>query len=237
MAIEPVSITAGAGTPIAADKVGSDYYQVVKLDAGGDGVSVPVVAGQQAMAASLPVVPANNITDGTYIGDIKFGEALPAGENVVGLVGASDIVVTVTPTCDTNAYASGDLIFDATEIANAVRANGYTCILQSITLLDKADQGVAMTLVFANANTDFGTLNAAPDPDDTECATVIGHVAISTSDYIDLGAARVACIKNIGLLLKAGAATTSIYVAAVNGVGTPTYGASDLVIQFGFLRS
>lgn len=33
--------------------------------------------GMQAMAASLSIVPANNITDATYIGDIKFGEAEP----------------------------------------------------------------------------------------------------------------------------------------------------------------
>lgn len=38
--------------------------------------------GQQAMAASLSVVPANNITDATYIGDIKFGEGLPANSGV-----------------------------------------------------------------------------------------------------------------------------------------------------------
>jgi hypothetical protein len=47
----------------------------------------------------------------------------------------------------------------------------------------------------------------------------------------------VACIRNLGLLLKAGASTTSIYIAAVNGTGTPTYGASDLVLQIGLLRS
>lgn len=33
--------------------------------------------GQQAMAASLSVVPASDITDATYIGDIKFAEAEP----------------------------------------------------------------------------------------------------------------------------------------------------------------
>lgn len=42
--------------------------------------------GQQAMAASLSIVPANNITDATYIGDIKFGESLPAGTNLIGNV-------------------------------------------------------------------------------------------------------------------------------------------------------
>jgi hypothetical protein len=202
-----IAITAGVGTTVATDDIGGVHYQRVKLGIGADGAAA------------------------------DWTGALAASENVVGLVGASDSVVTVIPTLDTNAYASGDLLFDSTEIANAVRANGYTAILHSVTIIDKADQKVAFTLVFANAATDFGTLNAAPDPDDTEAATVIGHVAVAASDYLDLGANAVACVKGIGLLLKAGAATTSLYVAGVNGTGTPTFAASDLVIQLGFLRS
>jgi hypothetical protein len=153
------------------------------------------------------------------------------------LVGCPDTVITVTPTCDVNAYASGDLIFDSTAIAAAVRKVGGTAILQSVTLIDKDDQGVALTLIFANAATDFGTLNAAPDPDDDEAATVIGHVPIAATDYVDLGGAKVACIRNLGLLVQAGAATTSLYVAAINGTGTPTYTAAGLVLQIGLLRS
>jgi len=169
------------------------------------------------------------------------GDYIPMTTDSTGqvrvLVGCPDTVITVTPVCDTNPYASGDLIFDSAEIALAVRANGGTAILQSVTIIDKDDQGVAFTLIFADAATDFGTLNSAPDADDTECATVIGIVPVATTDYIDLGAARVACIRNIGLLLKAGAATTSLYVAAVNGTGTPTFSASGLVLQIALLRS
>jgi hypothetical protein len=167
-------------------------------------------------------------------GETVGGAAIPGHPVTAGFF---DTVVTVTPTCDTDAYASGDLIFDATEIANAVRAVGGCAIVNSITIIDKDDQGVALTLLFANAATDFGTLNSAPDPDDTECATVIGHVAVAASDYVDLGGAKVACVKNIGLLLKAGAATTSLYVACVNGTGTPTYTAAGLVLQIGLLRA
>ncbi len=53
----------GDATPsIATDDVSSVHYQKIKVDGGGDGVSVPIVAGQQAMAASLPVVIASNQT-------------------------------------------------------------------------------------------------------------------------------------------------------------------------------
>lgn len=170
------------------------------------------------------------------IGDVDIA-SIAAGENLVGLVGAGDIVVTVTPTLDTNAYGSGDLLFDSTEVANAVRVNGTCAVLQSVTIIDKADQGAAFTLLIADTNTDFGTLNSAPDADDTEAATVIGWVPVATSDYIDIGGAKLACVRNVGLTLKAGAATTSLYVAGVNGTGTPTYSDGDLVVKLGFLRS
>ena len=47
----------GDATPIVAtDQVGTAHYQRMKLDGGGDGVSVPIVAGQQLAAGSVPVV-------------------------------------------------------------------------------------------------------------------------------------------------------------------------------------
>lgn len=208
----------GTGAITATDDAGGAHYQKVKLVDG--------------TADSTAVIPG----DATYGLDVDVTR-IAAGENVIGRIGASDTVVTVTPTLDTNPYASGDLLFDSTEIANAVRVNGYCAILDSITIIDKDDQKVAFTLLFADTATDFGTLNSAPNPDDTETATVVGWVPVTVSDYVDLGGASVACIRNIGLLLKAGAATTSLYVAAVNGTGTPTFTASGLVLKIGLLRS
>ena len=40
-----VLVTPGVGASIAADDVSSVYYQKIKLDAGGDGVSSPVASG------------------------------------------------------------------------------------------------------------------------------------------------------------------------------------------------
>ena len=49
--------------------------------------TVVELVGQQVMAQSFSFVPASDITDATYIGDIKFGEALPAGSALIGKVG------------------------------------------------------------------------------------------------------------------------------------------------------
>jgi len=217
--VDTVAITAGSGTAIAADDIGSVFYQRVKLTLGADGAAdADWDLGQQLSAASAPVVIASD-------------------QSVVPVV-PSATVITVTPTVDTAVYASGDLLFDSVEVASAVRANAGIAVLDSVTVIDDGDQGVAFTLLIANAATDFGTINDAPNPDDDEVATVIGHVAIGTADYVDLGGARVACVKNIGLVLKAGAATTSLYIAGVNGTGTPDYvAADDLHFYLGFLRS
>jgi hypothetical protein len=51
-----VAITAGAGTVIATDDVGSVQFQRIKNDVGGDGVSVPVLGGRQSAAAGTMAV-------------------------------------------------------------------------------------------------------------------------------------------------------------------------------------
>ena len=65
-----------------------------------DIVTLPAAnLGQRASAASLSVVPASDIADATYIGDIKFGEGLPAGSNNIGDV---DVLSVITGTGATN---------------------------------------------------------------------------------------------------------------------------------------
>jgi hypothetical protein len=72
-----VNITAGSGTVVATDQVGSDHYQKIKLADGTADSSTMVAVNVGVKANALRVAPANDITDATYIGDIKFGEAEP----------------------------------------------------------------------------------------------------------------------------------------------------------------
>ncbi len=52
----PAQGTGTSNPVVATDDVGGAQYQRVKLDGGGDGLSVPIVAGQQLAAGSVPVV-------------------------------------------------------------------------------------------------------------------------------------------------------------------------------------
>lgn len=91
--------------------------------------------GMQAMAASLSVVPASDITDGSYIGDIKFGEALPAGSNAIGKLAANsgvdigDVDVTsiaagTNTVGGTISQQSTSIAYDGTTSCTIKRASG-----------------------------------------------------------------------------------------------------------------
>lgn len=145
-------------------------------------------------------------------------------------------VVTVTPTLDTNAYAAGATLFTTTAITGAVRANDQRALLTSLVVIDKDDQKPAFKLFFFSSNVTFGTFNAVPSISDSDAGSFLGSVAVAAADYDDLGGVSVACIKNIGLMLEAVSAGTTVYVAAVVST-TPTHTASGLVLRFGLVQS
>jgi hypothetical protein len=155
----------------------------------------------------------------------------------VGKVGGATTVAAVTLSIDTAAYASGDLIADTQIVEGALRLTNGTGVLQSLVLVDRADQGVALDVYFLDSSVTMGTENSAPSISDDNAGSILGVVSLTTSDYNDLGGARVGHKENIGIVLKAASGTDDIYVAVVNGTGTPTYGAADaLRLRLGILQ-
>jgi hypothetical protein len=146
------------------------------------------------------------------------------------------IVASVTPVLDTSAYAADRLLFNSTAIASAAFHDGGHVRLESIGLLDEDDQGIAMDLLFLDASTSLGTINQAFAASDTLGRNVLGRVNIATGDYIDFGGFRFAQKSSLGIVMKAAAATSSLWVAGVTRGGTPTYTASGLKFKFGFSR-
>jgi hypothetical protein len=143
------------------------------------------------------------------------------------------VLLEVTLSVDTAIYAADDLLADTQAIAGAVPQNGGSLLLQSVELLDEDDQGVAMDLVFLDANVSLGTENSAPSVTDANARNILGYVSIATGDYKDLGGSRIATVKNVNLILKATSATRTIYVAAITRGGTPTYTAAGLKLRLG----
>lgn len=159
-----------------------------------------------------------------------------ASTAVLANMGTPGDVFTFTPTLDTNIYAADDLLFDATEITNFMRVVGGRGIIQSITVIDKDDQGVAFDLFSSPVTVDFGTVNSAPSISDADAILGVQRICrVESSDYLDLGGCRVATITNIGLLVEADAASRSMFWAAVTRGGTPTYTAAGLVLRIGVI--
>lgn len=158
---------------------------------------------------------------------------ITAGETHIGQVGTGGNIADVTPVCDTSAYTAADVLFDATEVTNAVRLSGGRAEIVSLTVLDEDDNAAAiMTLYFLRANVSLGTANAAISITDANAREIIGVVNIAVADWSDLIASRLACIRNIGILVEP-TTGTSIWVAAATA-GTPTQTASGIKLRIGF---
>lgn len=133
-----VEITAGSGTSVRTDLVGTNHYQVVKLDGGGDGVAVPIVAGQQLKAASLPVVlasdqdalaitaaalplPSGAATSALQGGGLPAALAANGGLKVEGVAGGVAVPVSLATA---PALVAGTAVIGATQDAGPAAGAG-----------------------------------------------------------------------------------------------------------------
>ena len=154
-----------------------------------------------------------------------------ASDPTIPVVTGTGVVLTLSPTIDTTTYAPGDVLFSTTELAGATRSTGGRSYVQSIHILDEDDQGYGFDLLFLNASTTIGAVNAACAVTDTNARNIIGRITVTTSDYLDLGGSRVATLRNVGMMLQS-SGTTSIYAAAVT-TGTGLHTASGIKLQIG----
>lgn len=142
--------------------------------------------------------------------------------------------ISVTLTLDTSAYANNDLIAEAQEVAGVSLAAGGQVTLVDLLVIDEDDVGQAFTVFLTNVADTWGSENSAPTPTDTVVRSIQAMIAVAT--YVDVGGAKIAHVQNINAVCET-AASTSLYVAVVNGTGTPTYTASGVKLVFGFKRS
>lgn len=170
------------------------------------------------------------------IQELKTTTVLASGENRIGSVGGTTSYIDVTLTLDTAIYASGDVLSDTATVTNAMRINGGTGILQSIAVIDQDDQKAQLKIFVLGATASLGTKNAAPSISDTDALNILGNpITIETTDYTDLGGVSIAGKDNIGKVVKAATGSRNIFIAVLNGTGTPTYTAAGIKLRLGFL--
>lgn len=159
-------------------------------------------------------------------------------------------VVRVTPTLSTDAYASGDVLFVATKIPNAVKNRGGVSKLKAMFVLDKDDTSDASNDIFfvfqEKEGTAPGTINSSANISDSDFQAnkPLGFIQLDAERnvngagiqnsrlfYVNPGAGDgESSVPN--LLLKADEGSTDVYVWAYLSGGTPTYSADGLELIF-----
>ena len=224
------------------------------LDAGGVSTPIekPLTPGAATSANSRPVVGATDqfgtaadaawtSGSGTLIALLKAiaTQAISTSDSPVECHQPAD-VITFTPTLDTAAYASGDVLFSTTAIPGVTRANDLRANLISLTAIDKSKNAPAMTLLFYQTNVTSAAVNAANNLSDADQANLLGYVSIASADWKTYANNSVLCYsgaKAPNLLLEAASGTTTVYCVGILEAGTPTFAASDLVFKLGLVQS
>lgn len=160
---------------------------------------------------------------------------LEAGENHLGSVGGNSVVVDLTLSLDTSAYADGDVLAEVQELASALRVAGGSGIIHSLTVVDKDDQAQAMDVVFFdNTSASLGTENSAVSISDDDADGILGIVEVLSGDYVDLVNSQVVSKTGLNIVVEV-ASGTSLGIGVISR-GTGTYTASGIVLRVGILQ-
>lgn len=156
--------------------------------------------------------------------------------------------VRLRPTISATAYTAADQVGGVMSVDCGVNAGNISqskgrqvddaYVIQSIKVIDEADQKAELILSFFNISPTNAGNDAAVDYTDDELqANFLGHVTIAAADYISYADNAVATVANVGLQLKpltrtgdgrnGTSAGDDIVYCVAHTTGTPTYGATD----------
>jgi hypothetical protein len=133
-------------------------------------------------------------------------------------------------------YTAGDLIGVLLTLSNVDRAITATPFLTSVTVQDLTAQNAEIDIVFFDANPAATTFtdNAALDIADADLPKIIGFATIDATQYCAFADSSVGTSSPLGGIPFNAASGQSLYACLV-ARGTPTYGANELGIAFGFV--
>ena len=154
-------------------------------------------------------------------------------------------IIKVVPTLDTSAYGANDLLFDKQEIKNIVPSRGGSSLIHNISIYADISTDVDISLLFFDNDTGIGANanEAMTQITDGEfkAAGFIGGIQYDCAQH-DINVGNGIAYSSPGgdgrpafgfpFLVKALEGKTSIWFAATNTSGTPTYAATSLSFTF-----
>jgi len=149
-------------------------------------------------------------------------------------------IIRVTPTVIAGTTHGGDVMFNATEIPNAVIGNGGCSKLIGVSITDQDQENHNMDLIFMSVQTNLGTAGSAPNitDDDLLAADITSSLRIvwgngstslgtASSIYTSSGHSDDDDIKQLPILLQANAGSTSVFFTAIAGGSDIDFAATD----------
>jgi hypothetical protein len=192
--------------------------------------ALPTGAATETTLAAL-----NTKVTAVNTGAVVISGALPAGTAAIGNVGGKTVSIKDTTAVSTSpAYTAGDAVGAKRTLANALTSVG-TGILESIQLMDRANQSLGLTIYIFDADPTNATItDNAAFVFSTDDLKVLAVIVVATTDWTVTNS-KAFCLKgNLGAVLKSSG--TSLYCAVVC-TSAPTFAATtDLQLVFGILQ-
>ena len=152
-------------------------------------------------------------------------------------------LIRPTITVDTGIYAALDIlgalvVSGVVTLSSVTREKGGTAVLESVSVFDDDNEKCPLSLLFFDTAPTGGTYvgNGALTLSTADKARYLGKVNIAAGDYETLGGEAFACIRGIGLGVKAIEGSRDLYMIPLVSSGTPTYtAATDIQMVLSFL--
>jgi len=214
----------------------ADSAAIVAAITGGDAtLTAAVQAGDAALvtAVNLGTVAITG-GDAALVTAVNLGTvATQTNRTVGGLTSLVELDLTVTA----ELYAAGDSVGGKLTLANALRVASGTAILDSIHVLDRSNSKAGLAILIFSADPGAATItDGAAFVASTDDVKVVAIVPLAATDYTTVNAKAYATLKTLGIVVKASAASTSLF-AAIVCVGAPTFvSTTDVHVKFGFLQ-
>jgi hypothetical protein len=143
-------------------------------------------------------------------------------------------VISITPTSNVDAHATGDVIAAPEELVNFAAEDGRGVRIESVVVIDEGDVGGAMDLVFLSESGSIGAESAAYTMTDVVALTCLGTINILAAEFDDSVNNKIAThIVNGGLIIHPAAGSTSVWMGLVARGNIDLTAADDITIKIG----
>lgn len=142
-------------------------------------------------------------------------------------------IIRNTPVITAVAYSAGDVVGGEINLG-AIGSPNYSGVLKNISIVDKANQKAALTVLFFEGDLSGGTYddNGALTLTAADWAKFLGKVEVVAGDYTTINSRAYATVE-ASIIVKTD--TLKQLRAIVVTTGTPTYAVGDLLFTYGIL--